>query len=1115
MNCPKCQTNNPENKKFCRECGAELLLVCPNCGTALGPEDKFCGDCGHNLASEAVTHKTEATPDAERKQVTALFSDLSGYTAMTERLDPEEVKEITGRIFDGVRAVVGKYDGFIERFAGDGVLALFGVPKSHEDDPIRAIRAAREIHELVEGMNPVYEAKVGAPLSMHSGINTGLAVTADVDPEKGTHGVTGDAINIAARLSDLAKASEILIGPSTCRQAEGHFALEALEPTKFKGKSEPISVYRVLSLKEEPITVHRQSGLRATLIGRRAELAQLCEAAERLKGGSSSVISISGDAGTGKSRLVEEFKASLDLSKIRWREGHSYPYAQNIPYFPLMDLISRAWRIEEGDPPERIMEKIESGVERLLGTRENVAPYVGSLYSLRYPEIEEVSPEFWKSRLFESIKAIVVALTQHAPTIFCFEDIHWADPSTLELLRFLVSDPKYTALFVCVHRLPFSLFSAHQLNALPNLYEEIRLQDLSPSDTLDMVESLLKADNIPGELRKFIQNKVEGNPFYIEEVMNSLIESGTLSSDNGAWRLTRTLQEAEIPPTVQGVISARLDRLDRETKRILQEASVIGRAFLYEILKKVTETHEPIDRFLSGLERLDLIRARSLEPELEYIFKHALTQEVVYNGLLKKERQEIHERIGLVMEHLFQDRLTEFYETLAFHFKQGLSLRRAVDYLMKSGEKSLSRYAVEESHRYYQEAYELLVNKRDMTREEEELLIDLLIGWAYVFYFRGDWRRMGDLLRLYLPLAESLGDYSRLGMFYAWIGFSHFAVDTYGEGYDFLSRALSIGKEIDDPKVTGYASAWLSWTCDELGLLDEAILHGETAQKISKSLPSDHYLYFKSLGGMALARFYKGETSKCLADGKALVEYANQHDNLRSLGMGHHFVELSHITRGDLAAAVEYGQKAVDVPSEPLYHMAFRVGLGLSQVLRGNFHQADEILRPVSAFCQEFQVDWLERMAQVPLGAICIAKGRMSEGFGILEQTRQQCFESGRKYWYATSEYILGRIYLQIVLGEEQMSMVTLFRNVGFLIKAVPFAASKAEGHFNKAIGVAEEIGAKGILGQVYLDLGRLHKAKKRKDKARECIAKAIEYFEICEAETFLKQAREELQSLG
>ena len=262
------------------------------------------------------------------------------------------------------------------------------------------------------------------------------------------------------------------------------------------------------------------------------------------------------------------------------------------------------------------------------------------------------------------------------------------------------------------------------------------------------------------------------------------------------------------------------------------------------------------------MERLDLIRTRSFQPELEYVFKHALTQEVVYNGLLKKERQEIHERIALVMEQLFHERLSEFYETLAFHFKQGHSLDKAVDYLVKSGEKSLKRYAVEESHQYFKEAFDLLTNKPGRTKEEEGVLIDLLIKWAFVFYYRGDFRGLVDLLSAHEKMAESLDDKERLGMFYGWLGFALYDREKFKDSYQYLSKALKMGEEIDNQKVIGYACAWLSWTCAELGLLDEAITFGERGQEISSRLESDPYLYFKSLGGLGFAYWHRGDRKK-------------------------------------------------------------------------------------------------------------------------------------------------------------------------------------------------------------------------------------------------------------
>jgi class 3 adenylate cyclase/tetratricopeptide (TPR) repeat protein len=1114
MECPNCTVENPDTRKFCRECGARLLSVCPQCGTENLAADHFCGECGKPLEEARDIPKAGPVTGAERKQVTALFSDLSGYTAMTEKLDPEDVKEITSRIFNEVRNVIGKYDGFIERFAGDGVLALFGVPRAHEDDPIRAVRAAREIHEIVEALSPEHELKIGRPLAMHSGINTGLTVTADVDPEKGTHGVTGDAINVAARLSDLAEAREIFVGPETYRRAGGYFTFETLEPAKVKGKAEPIPIFRVLAVKEEPTTVHRQSGLRANLIGRKAELFQLQEAVERLKEGKGSIIAICGDAGTGKSRLLEEFKASLDLGKIRWREGHSYPYSQYIPYFPIMDLLNRAWRIEEADPPEKIREKIESGVERLLGTRKEVAPYVGTLYSLSYPEIEEVSPEFWKSHLFDGIKALVAALTQFAPTIFCFEDIHWSDPSTLDLLRFLASDPKYGALFICVHRLPFSLFSTHQLHTLGNLYEEIRLRDLSPSDTLDMVESLLRTDGLPPDLRKFMQKRVEGNPFYVEEAINSLVETGTLTLDKGSWKLTRPISEADIPQTVQGVISARLDRLEKEMKRILQEASVIGRAFLHEILKRITNIQETLDRSLHSLEMLDLVRVRSVQPDLEYIFKHALTQEVAYNGLLKKDRQELHERIGLVMEKLFPDRITEFYETLASHFKQGRSVLKAVDYLMKSGQKSLRRYALEEAHQYYEEAFALLADKPEKTGDEKATLIDILVERALVFYYQADYGGMDDLLSPHEDLATSLDDKRRRGMFLAWLGWARWGKERYREARQYVGEALKIGEEIKDHSVIGYACTWLAFICMTLGRLEEALVFGQRAQEVYRLIPSDQYLYFKSLGAIAHIHYYKGDSRPALAAGEALVEFGRRHGNIRSLAFGYNYIGCSHLLDGDSSTALKWFEREAREAQDPMYYHAGLSLAGVAYAESGRFQEAGSALEKAVKFFRERRWEWFGTAAKIFLSMVWIAQGRMSQGLELLEQCRRTCLENERRYFYAVSEYCLGKLYLQIAQGEGDLTLSTAVRNIGFLAKNVPFAARKSEDHFNKVIEVAGEIGAKGIFARAYLDLGLLHRAKKRREKARECISKAIEYFELCEAETFLKQAREELESL-
>jgi class 3 adenylate cyclase/tetratricopeptide (TPR) repeat protein len=1093
MKCPKCQFENPEGAKFCNE-------------------------CAQKLEAKEVLEKVEPSLEGERKHVTVLFSDLSGYTAMTERLDPEEVKEIMSQIFGKITSVVNQYDGTIEKFIGDAVVAFFGVPKAHEDDPLRAIRAAKEINKVIALVSPQFETKVGKHLAMHTGINTGLVVTGEVTLGKGAVGVTGDTVNLASRLSELAKPGEILVGQETYWQTEGYFNFERLKPIKVDGKTEDVKIYKVLSLKEETITIHRLSGLRADLIGRKAEMAILGEAIDKLREGKGLILSVSGEAGTGKTRLIEDFKATLDLQDIQWREGHAYAYSQNIPYFPLIDLLNRAWSIEEGFLPEKVRERVEAAINDIglkQGNIKNVIPYIGSLYSLSYPEIEGVSPEYWKSHLQETVLAVFEAFVQRKPTVICLEDLHWADPSSIDLLHFVLSRFRYPALFLFVYRLPFNLLPSRLLSEMGERYREIRLQDLSMSEAYDMVESLLKTKAVPIGLKKFVQEKTEGNPFYLEEVTNALIEAGILIRDNGSWKLIRPITESNVPSTIQGVISARVDRLEKESKQVLQEASVIGRVFIYELLRRITELKEFIDQCLDDLKALDLIRIRSLQPELEYVFKHALTQEAVYNGLLKKERQEIHERIALAMEQLFRERLPEFYETLGFHFKRGRSIDKAVDYLMKAGERSLTRYAVEESHQYYQEAYDLQVNKPTMTDEEKRLLIDLLNKWAWVFLYRGDFKGLITLFKKHEGLAESVGK-AELGMFYAWMGFGLFCGGKAKDSYEYLGKALKIGEEIEDQRVIGYACTWLSYNCAELGLLKEAIAFGQKGHEISKSFESDPLLFFKSaLGGLGYAYWISGETKKTLEAGKALLDYGERRSNIRGLTLGHWITGFGYMLSGDFHRATECYERGCRVSVEPFYSAVLRTSLSMSYLFANQLDKAEIALEEVGNYFQKFGVGEIGAFFSIFTGVLLIAKGRMSEGLAQIAEGQQAALENQRRSLYAFSEYVLGKVYSKIVEGAGPLSLSTMAKNLGFLIKKVPFASKKAEEHFSRAIEVSNEIGAKGTMGMAYLDLGLLHKTKKRTDQARKCLSEASKLFNQCEAEFYLKQTSEALASLG
>ena len=1114
MKCSRCMFDNRDGVAFCEKCGCPLESVCANCGAEIPSSWQFCGQCGHRINEAAEIDKAVPKVDSERKYVTTLFSDLSGYTAMAARLDPEEVKEIMSQIFGEIAQIVARYEGFIERFVGDAVMALFGVPKVHEDDAVRAIKAAKEIHAVVETLSPKFEKKVGSHLSMHSGVNTGLVVTGEVNLEKGTHGITGQAINLASRLQRFAKPGEILCGPDTYRLAEGHFVFETLDPVSVKGSAEPLQVYRVISQKEKPVTVHRLSGLRADLIGRDAELAELREAISNLREGKGGIFSIWGDVGTGKSRLVEELKALSDMKGVQWLEGHAYAYAQNIPYFPLKDMLNRVVPIDEDDPPARVREKIESWVEHVVAAEENTLPYMGSLYALSYPELADVGPELWKSRLQAAALKVLSALAKSAPTVFFMEDLHWADPSFVDLFRTCLLQFREPAVFLCTYRPSFTLFTPNQVNSMDESYKEIRLQDLPPSEAQEILESLLKTDSIPVDLRKFVQDKAEGNPFYLEELVNALIESETLIRDSGQWRTTRSLYEWEIPSTIHGVITGRLDRLEKENKRILQQASVIGRTFLYEILKRITDLRQDVDRCLRSLEQVSLIRTRTLEPDLEYVFKHALTQEVAYNGLLKKERQEIHQKAGEVIETLFKERLQEFYETLAYHFKNGQSTRKAVDYLVKSGEKCLRRYAVEESHLYFKESFDILSQKTDKTGEDDEQIIDLLNKWGMVFYYRGDYKTLLSLLIENRQVAESLKDKSKLGMYYCWLGAALFHTEQLREAYEYLKKTLSLGENIKDPQIIVYASSWLCFVCAELGLLDEAIQHAKRGEEMARSLELED-LYCLSLTGLGHAYWYKGETKKTFEVGRTLLERGQEIANVRGIVLGHYIIGCSYFMSGDFSLATESYKTSIRLSADPYYSQWPRMLLGLSYTLSGQYEEAEEVVQEVLNYTNKFDVRIIGTPANSIMGMILAGKGKLREGIRMYEEGQQIYMKADRRWCYTLSEYILGNMYLQIMRESGLKRGPFLARNIVFMVRNFPLLKKRAVYHLTRSIDLAEKIGAKLTLGMAYHELGLLYLYERKTAEARECITKAVNVFDQCGAEGYLKQAKETLASLN
>lgn len=1060
---------------------------------------------------------------SERKHVTVLFSDVSGYASICENLDPEEVRDIMSRIFGEMVNIILRYEGYIERIIGDEILAVFGMPVVHEDDALRAIAAALEINEKVAAISPGLLGVLGRPLSMHTGISSGLVVTGNINLKKGRHGITGDTVNQASLLTNRAGPGEIMVSQDTYNAASGYFSFKKLagsgKMNQFKGAN---WIYKVLAPFDNPRKIKRLHGRTARLVGRTVELADLKASFEHLEKGQGCFVAVSGDAGTGKSRLISEFKSSLDLNTVEWVEGHTYAYAQRSPYFPLRDLLRRALQIKLDDGPDIIRSKISVGLKEIISDSDGVIPFIGSLFEIDYAELRDINPESWKVKLRNSVIKVISGLSKVAPTVICLEDIHWADPSTVELLGLVLNITEFPILFICSYRTGYPQFEEFTNSVSGYPVKKLQLNELSPDDTLDMVKSLLKSNVIPASLLDLMVDHLGGNPFYIEEVVNALIESGTLSVHNGTWQVKGAINEIVLSSGIFGVISGRLDRLEAKTKKMVQEAAIIGRNFGYGILKRITHYPENMDESLAELEQMDIIRKTDDPAELKYEFKHVIVQEVVYQSILKKDLKPVHEKIASVIEKSAKDQLDGVYDTLSYHYSKGLSLPKAFAYLVKSGEKSTKKFAVKEAHAYYAAAYKMMVNKIQKDEKDSEFIIDLMIKWFFVYNARGLFSEILGLLKKHEEIAQGLENKKLTGMFYACMGWTLQRKEMLQDSYEYLQKALHVGKQINDLSVAAYAWACMTWTCTDLGKLDDAISYGRQAQKSisliqgkeSAEVELDQELVRFNMTGMAIAHWFRGESGKCRELGDLLLQYGQKGMDVNSMSEGFLVHGMSRFAAGDFPGTIKQCTLAIETSVDPLYSVNAKFLLGYAYLSLGRVADAEKTMDEIVHFTQTTGYEYIGTSANALKGVLEIAKGNITSGLKIVGSHLQRYEKDGKKYHYHTFIYLMGKLYQQMVLKEQSISLFSLLKNTFFFIKNAPFAAKKAETLFLETIDISKQISAFGIQAQACYDLGLLYKAKRKPDLAKHYILESIALFKKCEADVYLSAAEKTLSSL-
>jgi class 3 adenylate cyclase/tetratricopeptide (TPR) repeat protein len=1079
-------------------------MKCPRCFIENPEGFQFCGHCGDNLSGEPAAGGQSGGVSSERKHVTVVFSDLSAYSTLAGSIDPEDLKGIMGEIFSRGAGIVQKYGGAVERFFGDEIMAVFGHPAAHEDDAVRAIHAARDIHRAVIELGQTLQGRIGMPLMMHSGINSGIVITDANSSEAVSCGLTGDPVNLARRFQGLAQPGDILVGRDTYRQALGHFSFERLEKKRLKGKTEPISMYRVLGTKQQPRKIHRQHGRRAPMVGRGNQLGQLLAAAADLRGQKGRVISIFGEAGTGKSRLVEEFRNTLDLDTFHWCEGYAYSYAENISYFPYADLLRRRFGFCEDDDNDVVNQRIHSGLRHYVADPD-AAQYIGRLYSVDLNH-GEIDPEYWKQRFQRTLQEYFSAQALERPLIVCIEDLHWADPSTITLTRTLLAHCDYPALFLLTYRPSFQP-QRHQLFdqiAIP--VSAVQLAELTPSDSRKLVRSLLDNEKVPQQLERFVEKNIQGNPFFLEEIINALIETQTLVPSTGGWRLAKSIRRSDAALTINGVITGRLDRLSPEQKLVLKEASVIGSSFHLDILQQLSSAGDQLTACLESLEQLDLIRTKSRAPVVEFSFKHVLIREVVYSGLLKSERQAIHERIGRVIEEVFRERLAEYYETLGYHFKWGNSRKKAVSYLIQSGRKSLQRYAVEESHQYYLEAYELLTGMQHLSPAEEKLLVEVIVYWFPVFYYRGRFLQLEGIMEAHLELAETVADKELLGKYCVGVGMCYWAREKYSVAYAYFHRAVKIGQEIGSRPLTGMSFAWLPWVCVEMGRFDEAIGYAREAEKLAPHIESDHYPYYNSLDAYAYAYWAKGDSAKVLGFGDQLLAYGNQHSNVRATTWGHFAKGWGYHAAGDFAAAIDSTRRAIAVSADPFYTQIPKLFLGMCYVADHQIAAAKPVLVDISEHGRRYGCETLGSCADMLLAVVCLSEGHLRKGVEQIRALQRMWKKNDAEWRVSFSSLLMSEIYQGMVQREVALAPLAVFRNLSFLLTTFPFCSNRAEQWYRRTLDISRQIGAMGIEGQVHMGLGRLYLANRKKTAARHCLAAAEKVFKKCQATAFLRR---------
>ena len=944
MKCPQCQLENREGAIFCRKCGESLRcdITCPNCGATSLPDSGFCEKCGQDLkqskkapsydyskpqsytpkflAEKILTNRSSI--EGERKLVTVLFADVANSTAIFEKIDPEEVHQIMDGCFRILMDEIHRYEGTVNQFTGDGVMAILGAPIAHEDHAQRACYASLNIQKAAVQYAEKLKKKYGIDFKMRIGLNSGSVVVGSIgDNLRMDYTADGDVTNLANRMESRAEPGSILVSGATHKLVKDFFEFNPLGKFEVKGKEQPQEAYRLIKAGEIETRFRASVAKGLTkFVGRKNSMGALKLPYKRVLSGAGQVVGIVGEAGVGKSRLLLEFINQLSRGEYTYFEGSCLHYGSDMAYLPIIEILRSYFEIKEGDQEIVIKNKLDEKIRQLDQRLDGTLPAFQELLSVKVDDEKylQLDPARKKIRIFEAIRDLFLRESEQKPLVLAIEDLHWIDKTSEECISYLMDWLANTRiLLILLYRLEYT----HQWGS-KSYYTKVGLTQLGTVSSSQLVQAILEGVEVVPELRELVLGRSGGNPLFVEELTHSLLENGTIQKKDHQYVLTRNTSDIYVPDTIQGIIAARIDRIEESLKRVMQVASVIGREFAFRILQTIMGMREELKSHLLNLQGLEFISEKRLFPELEYIFKHALIQEVAYNSLLQKRRKEIHENIGKAIEDLYPDRLEEFYELLAYHYGRAEIRHKAIHYLTRAADRAKAIYANEEAIAFYRKAIEQL---SQLPRKEKELY--------------EEWRKiatqfhesLGDVLELTGQHNEARGAYENALVQVSkhdpiWQARLHHKTGNVWREQRCYEEALraydqaetSLGQEPAEPTPEWW-QAWIEIQSDRMWLyywqvqLQQMNILAEKARPAVEQYgtPAQRSAIFQGLLLMALRRDRYVVSEETMAHARSSLEAIRESGNLSAIALAQFMFGFSYLWRGELDEADEHLQAAL------------------------------------------------------------------------------------------------------------------------------------------------------------------------------------------------------------